>query len=315
MTRVLITGGSGFLGRGILRLSENLGWDCTVFSRDEYKQDLAKRTYKAKWVLGDVCDYDRLVSVFRGHDLVIHTAAIKFIPEAEHNVLETIKVNVEGSLNVFRACEAAGVKQCVAISTDKACAPVNVYGMTKSLVERMVGEFTRRGLCEFYACRYGNVIGSTGSVIPLFERQLASNGRITITDPDMTRYWISVNQAVDLIANTLKWCHSGSVLIPEPAAMKLLDLAVLVTGFEQGRAYDRASSPIKITGPRPGEKRHEQLMHQQESVRARNIGGHYELYDALHEPVGEPFILTSNTPRVWCSNEFMLNAIEDAKSV
>jgi UDP-N-acetylglucosamine 4,6-dehydratase len=171
----------------------------------------------------------------------------------------------------------------------------------------MVGEFSRRGVSKFYSCRYGNVVGSTGSVIPLFERQLREKGQVTITDPDMTRYWISVNQAVDLIKNTLEWCEPGSVLIPEPASMKLLDLAKLLTHYDERQ--------IEIIGPRPGEKRHEQLMHQQESVRARNIGGFYELYSSLHEPVSEPFALTSDAPRVWCSNEFMLSSIEDAKLV
>lgn len=301
--RILVTGGSGFLGRGILRLSKSLGWEVTVYSRDEYKQDLCKTKYSANYVLGDINDYDRLVNACRGHELVIHTAAIKFIPEAEQNVLETIKVNVDGSLNVFKACEQAGVKQCVAISTDKSTMPVNTYGMTKALVERMVGEFSLHGLCEFYSCRYGNVIGSTGSVIPRFTQQVQETGRVTITDPDMTRYWISIDDAVSLITNSLKIIKPGSVLIPEPASMKLLDLAHVFT-------HD-----IEIIGPRPGEKKHESLLHPQESTRARNIGGFYELFSSLHEAVSEPFELSSDKPKHWLTQEEMLVAIEEAKLV
>lgn len=304
--RVLITGGTGFLGRGLLRRFAS-SWDITVYSRDEYKQFLCQQRWPdVRYVLGDVLNVDRLAMAIKRAqpDLVIHTAAVKFIPEAELNVNEAIDVNVLGTRNVLQATGYAGVGKVVVISTDKACAPLNVYGMTKALAERMVGEFANyyRGQTQFTACRYGNVIGSTGSVIPLFKSQAETLGEITVTNPDMTRYWITVDQAVDLILDTsLGQVETGDVVIPTPAAMRIGDIAQL---------FD---VPVKVIGMRPGEKHHEQLLHQQESVRAEYDGKNYLLH--MNGIYSEPFMLSSGNPQVWMQPDVMLKAIWDAENV
>lgn len=305
--RVLITGGTGFLGRGILRRFAQQ-WNITVYSRDEYKQFQCKQRWPdVDYALGDVLNVDRLANVLgrTKPDLVIHTAAVKFIPEAELNVNECIDVNVLGTRNVLQAVGYAGIRQCVVVSTDKACQPLNVYGMTKALAERMVGEFARyyKDSVQYTACRYGNVIGSTGSVIPLFAQQ-AELGEITVTDPDMTRYWITVDQAVDLIlAACAPNVASGDVIIPRPAAMRIGDIAALF------------GVPVKVVGLRPGEKMHEQLLHQQESVRAEFDGVNYRLHMDDGRAYSEPFVLSSGSPQVWMQQKDMMQAIMDAENV
>lgn len=274
-----------------------------MYSRDEYKQVLVSQRWPdVKYILGDVLNKDRLANCMRGMDLVIHTAAVKFIPEAELNVNEAIDVNVLGTRNVLQACAEWGIEKCVVISTDKACQPLNVYGMTKALCERMVGEYARyyTGSTQYTACRYGNVIGSTGSVIPLFRQQALVQQEITVTDPEMTRYWITVDQAVDLIIDASMAC-SGDIVIPTPASMRIGDIAQLM------------GVPVKVVGLRPGEKRHEQLLHQQESVRAEYDGKNYLLHpDGVYS---EPFVLSSGNPQVWMQPQDMLAAILDAENI
>lgn len=211
--RVLITGGTGFLGRALTDRLLTLGHEVTVYSRDEAKQQIiAERWPQVKCILGDVLNGQRLRCVLPGHDTVIHTAAVKFIPEAEYNISECIDINVLGSRTVFQAAQECGVERVCAISTDKACLPLNTYGMTKALMEKLVVEYSRwYKNTKYVACRYGNVIGSTGSVIPLFRRQAGMNGVVTVTDPYMTRYWISSKQAVDLVLDTLD-AASGSIV-------------------------------------------------------------------------------------------------------
>lgn len=309
MTRVLITGGTGFLGRGLLRrFAGPGGWDITVYSRDEYKQVLAAGRWPlAQYVLGDVLNSDRLLTVLGRdqYDLVIHTAAVKFIPEAELNVNEAIDVNITGTRNVLQSAGYAGVKQVVVISTDKACHPLNVYGASKMLAERMVGEFARyyKGRTKYTACRYGNVIGSTGSVIPLFARQAQLNKEITVTDPSMTRYWITVDQAVDLILDACaEDVTTGDVVIPTPQSMRLGDLAALF------------GVPVRTVGVRPGEKMHEQLLHEHESTRAEYNGRNYLLHSEGGGIYSEPFVLDSSQAEQMTA-ERMMAAIDDAKTV
>lgn len=306
--KVLITGGTGFLGRGLLRRFAN-EWDITVLSRDEHKQDLCKQRWPSvQYRLGDVTDPNCL-HVIKGMDLVIHTAAIKYIPEAEDNVEECIRVNVDGTRNVLGACERYDVN-VVCLSTDKATAPLNTYGITKALCERMVGSAARRGV-RCTAVRYGNVIGSTGSVIPLFNRQLRDQGYITITDPNMTRFWISVDQAIDLILEASNNTQCGDVVIPKPAAMTIGELATLLV-------KNCSDWEIKVTGLRPGEKMHESLLDVAESVRAVDMDPYYHLKPAWHKPVRlseEAFTLSSNCPPVMLSDKWMLEAIKDSMEV
>ncbi len=314
---VLITGGAGFLGRGILRRTRRdlADWRVTVYSRDETKQDVCRQRYpEHRYILGDVLDTERLAAVAAGHDLIIHAAAMKYVPDAELNAAECVRVNVDGTRSVIAAALRGRVANVVGISTDKAVRPINVYGMSKAIMERLFAEVAHTFDTTFTAVRYGNVVGSTGSVIPLFQRQLREQGYLTVTNPGMTRFWMSIDEAIDCILYAV--CPeriSGSVTVPRPAAMTLGGLAETIA----------AGMPIKVTGPRPGEKEHEELLHYQESVRAidhlRN--GYYEVVPIAHPilerfPGVEPFTLASHTPAAgWVTRERMREMIEDAADV
>jgi UDP-N-acetylglucosamine 4,6-dehydratase len=305
--KVLITGGTGFLGRALIKhLLHTSDNEIIVYSRDEAKQQLiSERWPQIKCVLGDVLNPTRLKWAMASVDVVIHTAAVKFIPEAEYNISECIDINVLGSRNVFQAAAEVGVQRVCAISTDKVCQPVNTYGMTKALMEKLVVEYSRYTTrTKYTACRYGNVIGSTGSVIPLFRRQALFDKKVTVTDPWMTRYWISSRQAVQLVQETLE-AETGDILIPQPASMRIGELAELIAEPHHAR--------VEIVGVRPGEKRHEQLLHQQESVRAQFDGVNYRLHP--NGVYSEPFMLSSNDPQHWWGAAEMREEIEMAEYV
>lgn len=307
-SKILVTGGAGYLGRGILRRAVKESWrsSFTIYSRDETKQDICRRKYPDfRYILGDIRDVDRLETSFVGHDIVIHAAAVKYIPEAEINVSECIDVNVQGTRNVLKAARRAGVHKVICLSTDKAVQPVNVYGMTKSLVERLVAEEAKHSKEMLVTgVRYGNVVGSTGSVIPFFRKQVKDNGTVTVTDPKMTRYWLSINHAIDLIIHATD-THSGNIIIPDLKAMKMGDLAALIAG----------NNPVKVIGARPGEKQHESLLHFQESIRAVRKHANYELFPTTFSGHSKPFELVSNKPVEWLGSDEMLAYIEDAENV
>src|SRR3990172_11612508 len=258
-----VSGGAGYLGRAILRRAQREQWPCTftLYSRDEERLWNAKDRFGklVNCVLGDVRDQHNLNIAMRGHKNVIHAAAIKFIPEAEANVFETVKTNVDGSRNVMRAAVRAGVERVVAISTDKAALPANTYGMTKVLMERMFAEANAWGNTRFVAVRYGNVVGSTGSIIPIFKHQKEKYGRVKVTDENMTRFWLSADEAIDLILLALARAEElpGRIFVPRCGAMYIKDLAQLLAG----------GCPIDVIGIRPGEKLHEDLVNYQESPR------------------------------------------------
>jgi UDP-N-acetylglucosamine 4,6-dehydratase len=319
---VLVTGGAGFLGRAILRRATREKWPArfTVYSRDETKQwELKHRYPDVQCILGDVCDRERLDALMTGIDYVIHAAAVKYIPEAEHNAEEAVRVNYEGSRAVARAAARQGVKKVVGISTDKACAPLNTYGASKMLMERLFGEANRWADTRFTTVRYGNVVGSTGSVIPLFARQVRETGEITITDPRMTRFWLSVDEAIDLVlvAFAEAEVRPGSTFVGANPAMSIVDLADAVW-----RSSGRTSAvAVKVIGIRPGEKLHESLFNEQEAPRASWREGPppgYTLAAATLPAVNEPGIpagYSSNDPLRWLGAEEMCRLIEDAKSV
>lgn len=306
MHNILITGGAGFLGRGIMTRLWGRGYKFIVYSRDETKQDICRRSYHAEFVLGDVRDKIRLATTVMKYDVdtIIHAGAIKYIPEAEKNVNECISVNVDGSRNVAEVAMACEVETVVGISTDKACEPVNVYGATKMLMERVWQELAWSDATKFVLTRYGNVVGSTGSVIPLFQRQI-QEGLVRITDPFMTRFWISINQAVDLILLAMDE-ESGSLVVPKAQSMNLGDLADSLIQLSGKRPK------VEIIGARPGEKKHENMIHQYESVRARNVGTHYVIGQDI---VGESFVLSSGNPEVWLSVEMLDKYIREAELV
>lgn len=306
--RVLVTGGSGFLGRAILRRAKVEAWpaEIIVYSRDELKQAQCKRKYpNARYVLGDVRDTDRLALVAGGCDTIIHAGALKYVPEAEYNVSECISVNVGGTLSVFAAARRSDVKQVVFISTDKAVAPTNVYGMTKALGERLVSESAGIfGLPNITAVRYGNVIGSTGSVVPEFQRQMRELGEVNITDGCMTRFWMPVDSAIELILMAMAGT-AGSVYIPVPKAMSLSALVEAVV----------PKAKQNVIGLRPGEKMHEVLITEAESPFSSMYDSTHELPALSHRKVcGVSFELSSQYVEEMSADEFM-TAVEDAQYV
>jgi FlaA1/EpsC-like NDP-sugar epimerase len=266
--RVLITGGTGFLARAFYTRAEAEGWDATFtcLSRDDSKQAMiAKRWPNVRTIRADVAGgVETLATAFAGHDIVIHAAAAKYVDRSEFAAFDTTRVNVEGSRDVAHAARIAGVSQVVGISTDKACEPANVYGMSKAIMERLFLEAdgwpSRHGWGDgvaFSVVRYGNVIGSTGSIVPIFQRQIEELGQVTITDPKMTRFWMSTDEAIDLVCHSLE--HRGVITLPKPRSLKLGDV---VDSLIRG-----TGASIERIGIRPGEKMHETLISEQEAAR------------------------------------------------
>lgn len=315
--RVFVTGGSGFLGRALMLRAQEQQWDCTftVYSRDEYKQDLCRvRFGDAHYVLGDIRDRDRLRVAMAGHDVVIHAGALKYVPEAEVNVSECVDINVNGSRAVRDVAIALGIPVVVAVSTDKAVNPVNVYGMSKALMERLFVEYSHHSIgkgmrTQLVTVRYGNVIGSTGSVIPLFRRQLAQDGVVRLTDPSMTRFWLTWREAVDLVVEGTQ-CAGGMMVLPMPTAMTMKDLAGTICDMQ---GY--SAQCIHTTGARVGEKQHEELITTPESMVARYQSPYWYVHRWSLIDMSKSFQLSSSAPDHWCTRDEMQAAILDAEQV
>ena len=263
---VLITGGTGTLGAALVQtaVSEERPWNITVFSRDHIKQAAMKRMFpQVHYVLGDVADYDSVYKTAVAQDLIIHAAAQKHIPAAEENILDTVRINVHGSHNVAMAAIMAGVKRVIAVSTDKVCDPSSIYGMTKAMMERLLIQYANEyeGICDFAQVRYGNVLGSAGSVLQVWRRQAIDGGPLTITDPEMTRFWLSKADAVQLVMNALR-TPTGTVLIPLAPGCSMAQLANML--------YPEMDKVV--TGKRPGEKDHELLLTADEIGRCEEMG-------------------------------------------
>lgn len=256
---VLITGGSGTFGRAFCRwlLDNHKPRRIIVFSRDEMKQYEMRFDFpepQMRFWLGDVRDPERVLMAFRGVDIVIHAAALKHVPSGESNPIEVIKTNVIGAQNVITAAIEAGVTKVVALSTDKACAPLNLYGASKFCAEKLFvasNQLSGEGGTRFSVVRYGNVAGSRGSVIPLFKK-LAETGRIPITDPAMTRFFMTVEQAVEFVASSLKLMRGGETFVPYIPAINILKLARHIGGGD--------ACEYPVIGIRSGEKIHETLI-------------------------------------------------------
>ena len=273
--KILLTGGTGSFGQAFVRrvLADRENCTIRVYSRDELKQYEMARSFdqdpRLRFCIGDVRDRDRLDRAMHGIDLVVHAAALKHVPICEFNPAEAVKTNIQGSQNVIDAAIDAGVRRTVALSTDKAVNPVNLYGATKLCAEKLFvhGNVYAGGRDIRFSCvRYGNVMGSRGSVIPLFRRQ-AESGVLTITDRAMTRFWLSLEQAVDLVLEAVGEMKGGEIFVPKIPSMRIVDLA-------------RAIAPtarIEEVGRRPGEKLHEVLLTAEESRSASDFGRHYIL--------------------------------------
>ena len=260
--KIFITGGAGTLGLGIIDRVIREGWPCdiTVYSRDWMKHKYLKRKYpEIRTVVGDVCNLAALNLAMAGHDIVIHAAAMKHIVEGEFYPLSVIETNVTGSQNVLEAAVEQGVKHVVGISTDKACAPINTYGASKMMMERIFHRYAEiYSFVQFHLVRYGNVIGSRGSFLPMWEQSIAEGNYVNVTDERMTRFWLKIDEAVDLILECFEE-PSGCTLIPKPKCASMEDIvkAIVPEGIE-----------VKNIGIRPGEKMHECLLTKEEGYRA-----------------------------------------------
>ena len=263
---VLITGGTGSLGQSLVEylLKETEVRRIAIFSRDELKQHNMRIKFqnnpRLRWFLGDVRDLDRLNRAFHGVDFVIHAAALKQVDTGEYNPMEFIKTNVLGSQNVIDASIDAGVRRVVALSTDKASSPINLYGATKLTADKLfvaANNYSFTYGTTFSVVRYGNVMGSRGSVIPFF-RKLASEGKpLPITDLRMTRFWISIENAVKFVIDSLEIMTGGELYVPRIPSMKIIDLARAVS----------PESKLEEIGMRPGEKLHEEMISADDSRR------------------------------------------------
>lgn len=295
--RVLVTGGTGFLARAIYRRAEREHWDVqfTCLSRDDWKQSRIKARWPhVKCVRGNVAgSLDYLMAVMAGHDTVIHAAAVKYVDRSESLAYDTIDANVTGSRNVAFAAGSMGIKTCIAISTDKACAPGNTYGATKMLMERMwLDPLVHNAFpnTRYIGVRYGNVVGSTGSVIPKLISQWETNHQFTITNGKHTRFWLSPDEAVDVILRAVEAkekIRGQFLLVPDLGALSMMDMC---------RAIARTDDVvINQRGDRPGEKVHESLLSIAESVRTYPLDGHYTvLYPPDREPINSrPFEMSS----------------------
>lgn len=265
--RILITGGTGSLGTAILERAEREKWDAqfTIVARNETKMNNARQRFPCvRGEIGDVRDADWLRTIFPGHDLIIHAAAIKIVPVAEANPREAVLTNTIGSLNVAQAAIESGIKRVIGISTDKACGPT-YYGLTKRLMEGLFRQANQWGTTEFVLCRYGNVLRSNNSIVPLFERQIRENKPFTITDLRMTRFWLSMKMAVDLIIHTIDKASPGQIVVPKAPTMTLVDLA---------RTLDPDREIIEI-GIRPGERLNETLIIREEALHTYEYGDRF----------------------------------------
>jgi UDP-N-acetylglucosamine 4,6-dehydratase/5-epimerase len=314
---VLVTGGTGSFGSRFVErmVSTYHPRRLVVFSRDELKQSqLAARVQdpSLRFFIGDVRDRDRLQRAMHGVDVVIHAAALKQVPACEYNPFEAVKTNVLGANNVIEAAIDQGVERVVALSTDKAVNPVNVYGATKLCAEKMFvqGNSYAGGLkTRMAVVRYGNVVGSRGSVIPIFLDQ-RDGGELTITDERMTRFWLTLDEGVDVVVRAVERMQGGEIFVPKIPSMRVIDLA---------RAIAPEAS-LKVVGVRPGEKLHEVLLSADESRHSVDVDGMYVVQPvyagwSYTTPAGAKalpadFAFTSDTNTTWCSAEELKRMVE-----
>ena len=306
---ILVTGGTGSFGHTFvpMTLAKYNPKKLIIYSRDEMKQWNMAKLYKddprVRFFIGDVRDKDRLYRALDGVDFVVHAAATKIVPTAEYNPFECIKTNVMGAMNLVDACIDRGVKKLVALSTDKASSPVNLYGATKLVSDKVFiagNSYAGGKKTRFGVVRYGNVMGSRGSVIPYFIES-AKNGVLTITDPRMTRFMISLEQGVELVWHAFDDLVGGEIYVKKIPSMNICDIA---------RAVD-PDCEQKVIGIRPGEKLHEQMISTEDSPHTYEYPGHYKILPAIHswdsdvnrikdgKRVPEGFCYTSDNNKEW----------------
>lgn len=275
---LMITGGTGSFGNTVLKrfLSTDVR-EIRIFSRDEKKQEdmrIALNNSKLKFYIGDVRDYDSVYQAMRGVDYVFHAAALKQVPSCEFYPMEAVRTNVIGTEHVLNAATANGVKRVVVLSTDKAVYPINAMGISKAMAEKLMvakSRIQREGETVFCATRYGNVMASRGSVIPLFVSQLKEGKPLTVTDPNMTRFLMSLEDSVDLVLYAYEHGNQGDIFVQKAPASTVADLAqALKELFEK-------KSEVRIIGTRHGEKLYESLISREEMAHAQDMGGYYRI--------------------------------------
>lgn len=275
---LMITGGTGSFGNTVLKrfLDTNVK-EIRVFSRDEKKQEdmrIALANDKVKFFIGDVRDYDSLANAMVGVDYIFHAAALKQVPSCEFYPMEAVKTNVIGTENVLKAAVAAGVKRVVVLSTDKAVYPINAMGISKAMAEKLMVAKSRlmpKNGPVICATRYGNVMASRGSVIPLFIDQLKGGEPITVTDPNMTRFLMSLEDSVDLVLHAFENAQQGDIFVQKAPASTVADLAQALKEL-----FGRANA-VKVIGTRHGEKLYESLISREEMAKAEDMGRYYRI--------------------------------------
>ncbi|MDD5738615.1 MAG: UDP-N-acetylglucosamine 4,6-dehydratase (inverting) [Candidatus Pacebacteria bacterium] len=308
--KILLTGGVGSFGSKFVEivLKNYNPAVLRVFDNNEYKEVEMERKFKderLRFFIGDIRDFDRLKMAMRGVDIVVHAAALKHITVCEYNPIEAIKTNIDGAINIVKAALSEGVERVIALSTDKAAYPVNLYGASKMVMEKIFiqgNTYSAKQNIRFSCTRYGNVVGSSGSVVPLFKEQ-AKTGKITITDENMTRFWITLEQGVEFVIKSIERMEGGEIFVPKIPSMKIMDLANLIA----------PKAKKEIIGKRPGEKLHEVLITKEESTHAKEHDNYYTIEpdfpfwpyneDRGGRELSEGFFYSSDTNTQWLKEE------------
>ena len=320
---VLVTGGTGSFGQAFTRhlLESERVAAIRIFSRDEFKQyemGMRLKDERLRFFIGDVRDRERLMRAFEGVDIVIHAAALKQVPACEYNPFEAVKTNILGAENVIDAAIERGVSHVMALSTDKAVNPSNLYGATKQCAEKLFVQgnaYVGGGKTRFACVRYGNVVASRGSIIPLIFRQ-RGEGRVTLTDERMTRFWITLGQAIALVRNAIAQMRGGEIFVPRIPSVRTVDLIKAIAPDAQH----------EIIGIRPGEKLHEVLLTAEEARHSEDRGDHFVVLpehawwqvetDRAAKPLPEGFVYSSDRNEEWLDRAAILQllprALEDA---
>lgn len=318
---ILITGGTGSFGRKCteILLRRHKPRRLIIFSRDELKQFEMAQTFSdrehacIRYFIGDVRDKERLHRAFRGVDVVIHAAALKQVPAAEYNPFEAVKTNILGAQNIIEIAIDRGVKRVLALSTDKAANPINLYGATKLCADKLFiagNSYVGRNETRISVVRYGNVVGSRGSVIPFFQSK-RKDGLLPITDPRMTRFWITLEQGVEFVLACLERMVGGEIFVPKIPSMRIMDLAKAVA----------PECRIQIVGIRPGEKLHEVMIPKDEARNTVEFDGHYVIKPAFRfferrfdgnsgKPLADGFEYSSETNPQWLTMDDIIKMIK-----
>ena len=316
---VLVTGGTGSFGRKFVQrlLKDDEVSKVIVFSRDELKQ-FEMQSYvnspKLRYFLGDVRDFQRLRQAATGVDVIVHAAAIKQIAAAEYNPMEAIKTNILGAENIVNVAIENNVSKVIALSTDKAANPANLYGATKLCSDKLMvagNILAGKQSVRFAVVRYGNVLGSRGSVIPFFKEQI-KNGYLPITDINMTRFWLTIDEGIQFVLDSLSRMHGGEIFVPKIPSFKVVDVATVIS----------PDTPIKIIGIRPGEKLHEVMITEDDSEYTLEFKDYYAIlapflinssvYNSIGTKVPKGFSFNSENNKLWYNFDTFKIALQNS---